>query len=136
MSKHIFVRPALEKDREQFAQWSNGTKDNLCDSDPVSYKNTVVWCAYDSNGPIVYVPVQKPAMMEALAINPKADPMDVAVALKELVQNLVSQCHIEGTGEIYFFCKEESTQRFAEKQAFEKLPWNAYRIKLSDLEKP
>ena len=74
-------------------------------------------------------------MMEALAIKPDADPVDVAVALKELTQNLVTQCHIDGCGEIYFLCKEESTQRYAEKQAFEKLPWNVYRIKVGDLEK-
>jgi len=113
-----------------------GTKDNLADSKVLLYRNTMTWCAYDQNGPIVFVPVQKPAMMEALAINPDADPVDVAIALKELTQTIVTQCHIEGTGEVYFLCKEESTQRFAEKQLFEKLPWNTYRVRLSDLEKP
>src|SRR5689334_18708395 len=99
--KHIFVRPAAEQDREKFAEWSVNTKDNLCDSAPLLYRNTVTWCAYDTNGPIVFVPVQQPKMMEALAINPDADPVDVAIALKELTQNLVTQCHMDGTGEIY-----------------------------------
>lgn len=135
MSKHIFVRPALEKDREQFTQWSANTKKNLCDPDTLAYRNTVVWCAYDALGPIVYVPVQKPAMMEALAINPERSAIDVAVALKELTQAIVTQCHVDGTNEIYFLCTEESTQKFAEHQAFSKLPWAVYRMKLSDLER-
>lgn len=135
MSKHIFIRPVRPADGDKFTAWTAGTKDNLFDVDPIAYRGTVIWCAYDETGPIVYAPVQKPAMMEALAINPEANPVDVAIALKELVQNIVTQCHIEGTGEIYFLCKEETTQRFAEKQAFERLPWNVYRIKVANLEK-
>lgn len=131
--KHIFVRPARPEDREKFAEWTVDTKDNLADSDVLKYGDTSVWCAYDENGPIVFVPVQRPRMMEALAIKPGADPVDVAVALKELTQNLVTQCHIDGTGELYFLCKEESTKRFAEKQLFEKLEWSCYRLKVNDL---
>ena len=153
--RHVFVRLAREADREKLAQWSVSTKKNLCDSAVLSYANTLVYCAYDSKGPIVYVPVQKPAMMEALAINPEADPVDVAVALKELTQAIVTQCHMDGTGETYFFCTEETTQKYAERQAFTKLPcgapekcekcgheqsmagrWNAYRMIISDLEAP
>ena len=134
--KHIFVRPARDGDLNKFSEWTVETRDNLADARALMYRNTVIWCAYDQNGPIVFVPVQKPAMMEALAINPDSDPVDVAIALKELTQAIVTQCHIDGTGEVYFLCKEESTQRFAEKQLFEKLPWSTYRVKLSDLEKP
>ncbi len=134
--RHVFVRLAREADREKFARWSVSTKKNLCDSAVLGYANTLVYCAYDSKGPIVYVPVQKPAMMEALAINPAADPVDVAVALKELTQAIVTQCHMDGTGEILFLCEEETTQKFAEHQLFERVPWNLYRIKLADLEAP
>ena len=134
--RHIFVRPAIDSDGDAFAAWTVDTKDNLRDAEVLKYKGTVIWCAYGSSGPVVFVPVQKPVMMEALAIKPDADPVDVAVALKELVQAIVTQCHIDGTGEIYFLCKEETTKKFAEKQAFDKLPWDMYRIKVADLEKP
>jgi hypothetical protein len=135
MSRHVFVRLAEERDREKFAKWSAGTKDNLADADPLSYAGTVVLCAYDADGPIVYVPVQRPAMMEALAINPERSQVDVAVALKELTQALITKCHFENTGEIYFLCKEPLTQKFAEHQLFEKMDFPCYRVKLKDLEK-
>lgn len=130
------MRPAVERDGASFSAWTVGTKDNLHDAEVLKYKGTVVWCAYESGGPVVFVPVQRPVMMEALAINPDSDPVNVAIALKELVQAIVTQCHIDGTGEIYFLCKEETTKKFAEKQAFEKLPWDMYRLKVADLEKP
>src|SRR6267142_2805780 len=113
--RHVFVRLAREADRDKLAEWSVSTKKNLCDSAVLGYANTVVFCAYNAKGPIVYVPVQKPAMMEALAINPEADAVDVAVALKELTQAIVTQCHMDGTGECYFLCAEESTEKFAER---------------------
>ena len=136
MKNHIFVRPARIEDEDKFTTWTVDTKHNLHDSEVLKYKGTEVWCAYDKDGPIVFVPVQRPRMMEALAIRPDADPIAVAVALKELTQNVVTQCHIDGTGEVYMFCKEESTIKFAEKQLFEKMPWSCYRVKIADLEKP
>jgi predicted peptidase len=135
LSRHVFVKLAQVEDKEEFAQWSAGTKDNLCDADPLTYAGTIVLKAFDKDGAIVYVPVQRPAMMEALAINPERSAVDVAVALKELTQALVTKCYMENCGEIYMFCKEESTQKFAEHQLFERLEWACYRVRLKDLEK-
>ena len=135
MAHHIFVRPAREEDREQFIQWSLNTKNNLLDPDIIKYPTTLVWCAFDENGPIVYVPVQQPLFMESLAINPEASPALVAMALKELTQNLVTQAHLKGSGELYFLCADDETIEYAKRQAFTEMPHRIFRIKVSDLEK-
>lgn len=134
MSHHIFVRPARADDKEKFVTWSIQTKDNLLDPDVANYPSTFVLCAFDSNGPILYVPVQQPLFMDALAINPDASPALVAMALKEVTQALVTKSYYDGRGELYFLCADESTSKFAESQAFEKMPWNVYRIKLKNIE--
>jgi hypothetical protein len=134
MSRHIFVRPGRQNDAGKFAEWSATTPENLADPDVLTYPTTFTLCAYDKQGPIVYVPIQQPMFMEALAINSARSDTDVAIALKELTQAVVTQAHIKGSGEIYFLCKSEATSDFAEKQLFEKLPWNLYRVKLADLE--
>ena len=134
--KHIFVRPAQIEDEQKFSAWTVDTKQNLHDADVLKYRDTVTWCAYDKEGPLVFVPVQRPRMMEALAIRPNADPVDVAVALKELTQNVVTQSHLDGCGEIYMFCKEQTTIRYAERQLFQRMEWPCYRVKVADLEKP
>ena len=136
MAHHLFVRPAREEDRQQFVDWSIHTPNNLLDPDVIKYSSTRVWCAFDENGPIVYVPVQKPLFMESLAINPEASPALVAMALKELTQNLVTQAHLEGSGELYFLCKDESTIEFSKKQVWKEQPWRVFKIKVKDLESP
>lgn len=135
MKNHVFVRPARIEDKELFVNWTIGTKYNLFDSKVITYPSTYIRCAFNKKGPIIFLPVQRPLMMEALAINPDADKIDVAVALKELTQDTVSQAYANGSGEIYFLCQEESTEKFAEHNGFERLPYSVFRMKLSDLER-
>lgn len=135
MAHHIFVRPARADDKEKFVSWSVQTENNLLDPDVANYHSTFVLCAFDSNGPILYVPVQQPLFMDALAINPEASPALVAMALKEVTQALVSQAYIKGSGELYFLCRDEATIEFAKKQAWKEQPWRTFKIKISDLEK-
>lgn len=132
---HVFVRPARPNDREQFVNWTLSTKDNLFDSGVVTYPSTYVRCAFNKSGPIAFIPIQRPLMMEALAINPDADKIDVAAALKELTQDTVTHAYQLGAGEVYFLCSEPTTEAFAERNGFERLPYSVFRMKLSDLEK-
>lgn len=135
MSRHVYVRPGSEKDVPVFSKWLQETKDNLFDQDVFSYRSTVTLCAYNESGPIVYLPAQRPFMMESLAINPEASPIDVAVALRELFHAIVMQAHLTGVGEVYFVCADEATIAFATKHAFEEMKHKVFRVKLSDLEK-
>jgi hypothetical protein len=134
MREHIFVRPARPADAPAFTKWSLETKQNLFDPDVVRYPSTVVWMAFNKKGPVAFLPIQRPLLLDALAINPDADAAEVGTALKELTQNAVTQAHALGAGEIYFLCKDESTMEFAKRHAYEEMPWKLFRIKLKNLE--
>jgi hypothetical protein len=134
--RHIFVRPIRSEDAKTFVEWCRDTKNNLFDPEVVKYPSTTVRVAYNSEGPVVFVPVQRPLMLEALAISPKASELDVATGLKALTQDAVAQAHICGAGEIYFLCRDELTSKFAERHGYEKINVQLYRIKLTELEKP
>lgn len=136
MRNHVYVRSWRKTDVPLFLTWSQNTEDNLFDPDVATYNTTVVRCAYDQDGPMVFMPVQQPLFMEHLAIRPGLSDTNTAVALKELTQDTVSQAHIKGSGEIYFLCKEPSTIAFAKHQLFEEVPWRLFRIKLKELETP
>lgn len=134
--RHVFVRPVTPADAELFTKWSLETKDNLFDPDVVRYPTTVVRCAFNTTGPLVYAPLQQPVFIEALAINPSNSPMDTAAALKALTQDAVSQAFIKGSGEVYFVCKEESTIALAVNHGYKEMPYKIYRMKLNELESP
>ena len=134
--KHIFVRPAKAGEGEKVVKWSLSTPNNLFDPDVVTYPSTYTYCAFEGDNPLLYAAVQQPQMIEALAINPDADKIHVATALKELTQAVVTKAFEKGSGEIYFLCADDSTSKFARDQLFEEMPWKVYRLKLKDLEKP
>jgi len=133
--KHIFVRPARPSELPQFLDWAQKTENNEFDPSVVRHPTTFTLVAFDKDGPLVYMPIQQPLMLESLAIRPGAETSDIAMAMKELIQAAVTCAYSKGAGEVYFLSTEEGTSEMAEKQAgFEKLPWAVYRVKLRDLE--
>jgi hypothetical protein len=137
MSKHnhIFVRPARPSDSEKFVRLSVSTPNNLFDPSAASYPTSFTLAAYNKEKTILFAPIQTPFMMESLAIDKdNTSELEVANALKTVVQTLVTQASIKGVGEIYFCCKDETTKAFAERQCFERMPFQFYRLKISDLE--
>lgn len=136
MRNHIFVRPVRPEDRELFVQWTwNNISRNGADPEVISYPTTFVLCAYDGDGPLAFMPIQQPLVLDSIAIRPGADNIKIASALRDLFKACVTQAHLKGAGEILFISDEATIQKFASNQAFEKLPVNIYRAKLSDLEK-
>ena len=133
MSKHVYVRPGTKEDVPLFSKWLQETRGNLFDPAVFTYRGTSTWCAYNQSGPIVFMPAQRPFMMESLAINPDSSEIDVAVALREIFHAIVLQAHLAGEGEVYFGCSDEATIAFATKHEFEELPFRMFRVKLSDL---
>ncbi len=135
--KHIFVRPAISKDVEQCAKWAVQNLDrNKLDPEVMNYPSTFMMAAYDSeDGVLMYMPVQTPLMMESVCVNPEVSDRKQALALKELVQALVTSCHVQGRGEVYFIGSDDRTSAFAENQLFERINVPVYRIKIRDLEK-
>lgn len=134
MRNHVFVRPAVSGDADKFLEWVKHA--NGFDSDVPKYPTSTTLCAFDQNGPLVFLPVQSPFVMESLSIRPGASELEIAAALRALTEFCVSQAFIKGVGEIYFFGSHENTSEFAEKHGFEELPYRVFRMKVSTLAKP
>lgn len=139
MRKHIFVRPIRpEKSETDLAvRWfqANAEK-NGYDPSILTWPTTNILCAFDNDGPLVFMPVSSPLMMEFVGIRPGAEPEQVAAALAQLLKETVTQGFIQGRGEVYLLASAEETQRFAERHVpLEECPYRVFRLKLSDLEK-
>ena len=134
MRKHLYVRPARAEESQQFAEWSLANTKGEFDPAPATYPSTITWCVYDEYGPMAYMPIQCPLMLESLATRPGASKTEIALAIKELTQQAVTQAHIKGAGEIYFLGSDEGTDAMAANQIFEKLPYSVFRLRIKDLE--
>lgn len=130
----IFVRPAKPTEAGKVIDWSLKTQDNHFDPDVIKYPSTFTFCAYDKDGPQVFMPVQQPLVIDAIAVNPNINEQTAALALKALVESVVTQAHLKGSGEVLFLATKEETCEFAKNQVFEELPYRVFRLKLKDLE--
>jgi hypothetical protein len=134
MTNHdIFVRPARPEDSTLFTQWELSTRNNLFDPDAIKYPTSFTLAAYNKERIILFSPSQTPIMLEAIAVNPQASVLEIAEALKAIVQFLVPVAQSKGIGEIYFMTKDEAMIKFAEKR-FEEMPWRTFRLKVNQLE--
>lgn len=134
MSKPVFVRPVKPEEGQLYFDWAKENPVNEFDPEVALFPSSRTWCAFDSDGPVAFQTVQQPLMLESLAPRPGASRLQIASALRELTQNAVSQAIMGGVGEIYFLGSSEETNRFAENQIFERLPYSVYRVKIKDLE--
>jgi hypothetical protein len=131
--RHCFVRPVRKLDAEKFVEWSRNNP--AFDPEVAKYPSTTVRVVYNSEGPVLYGPVQKPLFLDALAINPTAPPEIIAAGMKALTQDAVSQAWVYGAGEIYFVASDKDTADFAERHGYEKLEASVYKLRISKLEK-
>lgn len=136
MKKRIWVRPAKQADAKFFQHYMVSTEDNLFDPEVMTYPSTALLVAHKEGEPLVFLPVQQAIVLESIGKKPGITDFEMAVSLKEIISAVVMSASATGKGELYFLCKEPSTQAFAEKNGFEKLPWPIYRLKLSSLEHP
>src|SRR5271169_2558920 len=125
--RRIYVRPTTMDEAEQFIQWALKNPVNGFDPEVAKYPSSVTWCAYDDKGPLVYQTLQHPLFLESVAPRPGATKAEIALALRELTQNAITQAHIAGAGEIYFGGTDEATSEFATNKIFEEVPFKVYR---------
>ena len=135
--KTIWVRDAnTEKDARTCSEWIARIADiNLLDPAVFAYPSTRVLCAYQKtedgdDKPLLYVPIQRPLMLESLAPAPGTEGLTEAVALKEVVQDAVSTAHRSGAGEIYFLCRDERVIKFAQAHGFKQVNSPLLRMKI------
>lgn len=135
MREHIFVRMARPDEAKQFLDWEMQNPSNGFDAEVVRFPSTFTLCAYDRTGPLAYMPIQSPYMLESMAIRPGLNTKTVAATMKEFTQAVVTQAHAQGRGEIYFLGTDDATDKLAANQVYERLPYTVYRLKLKDLER-
>lgn len=117
---HIIIRDAQPEERELAERWARSTPDgDLLDLDVFHHDSTFLLAAVCSgSGPIAFVPVQQPLMMENLIFAPTLKNSDRARAMTRMAEHAVTEAYRRDAGEIYFLCREESTRRFAERHLF------------------
>lgn len=132
--KTVFVRPAKQTEGQLYFDWANENIVNEFDPEVAKFPSSFTWCAYDKNGPLAYQTVQQPFMLESLAPRPGSTKQQIAIALKELTQNVITQASLKGIGEIYYLGTDADTDAMASNQIFTELPYKIFRIKIKDLE--
>lgn len=132
----VFVRPAKPEDWNIFQTWMIANPENGLDPDILKYNSTSIRCAFDAEGPIAFLPVQRPLHLESLAFRPGITEAQQAAVLRSFLQDVVTAAHVEQSGEIYFLASEPSVPQFAERYGFEEMPWKVYRLKIRKLEGP
>ncbi len=132
MRNYIYVRPAKQEEAGIFLEWAKTQPE--WDAYIGIHPGTMTLCAYNKEKIVAFLPVQQPFMYETFAPNPEATDLELAAAMKELTQFLISQAHLKNVAEIYFLGSDEGTDEFATNQIFEKLPFTVYRVRVSDLE--
>lgn len=118
MREPIKVEKMQAADIAEMAEWmSKLSARNNIDPDIFKYPATDVLKASNGQG-VIYMPRQRVMFLEALAINPQAQPTDVALALRALLQISEYEARAVGHGEMYFLCSDPETKRFAEHHGF------------------
>lgn len=132
MSLPIFVRPARSNEAGLFIEWAKNQPE--WDAFIGLHPGTFTICAYNKEKIIAFLPVQQPYMYETFAPNPDATDLELASAMKEFTQFLISQAHLKNVAEMYFLGSNDDTDSFATNHLFEKVPMSVYRVRVSDLE--
>ena len=135
--EHLIVRPASEEQAQAIA-WAKKTLDGeLLDLDIFAHESTFLLSALQSgegeqSGPIAYLPVQQPLMLENLIFRSGLNDRDRAKAITRLTEAAIGEAYRRDVGELYFLCREPSTCAFAERHKFKLIPdeLKVYRLNL------
>jgi len=123
-----------------FIKWSVANQGNAFDPEAGQYPDSFTLCAFDTKGPLALLTraaanVYRPMMAGILAVRPDSTNVEIASALKELIQACVTIGYMKGTGEMYFLGSNEDTTDSPRILCFEKLDMPIYRLRMSDLSK-
>ncbi len=127
----VMVRLA-EPSTEPVEDWCQRNKTrNDFDRGVLDYPCTKVLAGTDGNGNVfAYMPIQTAGILESIGPNPSSTPLEVAMAIVEMVRGAALLTHGGGMRELLFVSTDELTAAGAEKLGFEKLPYPVYRKRL------
>jgi hypothetical protein len=118
------------RDRAQFVKWLEANEERGHTDDQGRNAVTVLEAVNGAGATICYMPVVPVIMLESLAPRPGATPVEMANALKVLVQGTVMLAAANGSRELVFWGTDEATCGLAEHAGFEKVDMPLYRMRL------
>ena len=124
------IRFAEKADAEQILEWMRQNHENNFDSEILSYPTLRVLCAYDSDGPVNYLPFQKVLFLESAAHRPGATTGQKAQSFRDFTKAAELLASGEGIREIYFLDGGGGLGEMATHHGYELLPFKVYRMKL------
>lgn len=106
------------------------TPGNLFDPSILGYPTLQVLSAYNGNGSVAYLPIQRCLFLESLAVNQDSELMERAQAFRDLVKGSTLIASSHGIKEIYMLCEDENVLKVAEGHGFERIDYPLVRMKL------
>lgn len=133
MKKHIIVRPAQDGESEVMLEWLNLTLGHNCfDVDCLNHDSTFTLAAADTTGPLGFLPVQRPLMMESIALRPGLSESMQALVMTRMTEQVVAEAYRRHAAEVCFLSQNPATSRFAEDHLFGKVQYDFYRLNLRE----
>lgn len=124
MPRDIFVKPITADNPQELKQafeWLKRIQNvSNFDADVLRYPATSLLCAYTKQDgqPLLYVPIQRVYMLDALGPNPLAQATDIAAALAQIIKTAAWTSWRDGHGEVYFPCNDEGVNGLAMRHSF------------------
>ena len=133
---HIFIRPApLLREEFEMREWlGNEIGRQLFDPDTLNHASTFRLCAFDGSGPLAYLPVQQPLMLESVGWRPGLTEARRAMVLRRITEHMVAEAYRRQRAEIYFLSQDPATSELAMRHHWKPVRIPAYRINLRELE--
>ena len=126
--REISVRRATQDDAPQIVDW---TADHVENPGRLTIPSSVILCAENGN-PIEYAAIHPAAVIECLGPNPKANRLELALAVKALFAAILRMSLESGIPEVLCFTSgaDAAIAAMLEKRGFQKLPWQAWRAEV------
>lgn len=120
--EHVLIRE-VDRDAPLLKEWVRSTPDgDLFDADVLAHRSTFVLMAFNQSGPMGFLPVQQPLMLENLIFRPGLSLHETAAVIARFGERALAETYQRDAGEAYFLCRDKSTLAFADRHKFSPLP--------------
>lgn len=128
--KQLKLRIARPEDVKEIGEWLSKTRNNFFDPDILAYPTFRAISSYNGEGNVAHLPSQQVLMLESVALNPQASPLDSGQAFRDLVKGQELLASSFDLREIYFISTDPAVTRVAEDHGFERIEFPVVRLKL------
>ena len=133
--ERLLVRPHQDMPEKLWSFASTTRDGELLDLDIFNHSSTFTLEAFGKDGSHAFCPIQQPLMMENLIFRPDLSATETGQAIMRLAEHAVEEAYRRDVGEVYFLCRDRSTEVFAERYGFKDVakletPLRCYRMNL------